>query len=386
MNGKSATSRLSDGGSAVRLVFVGDICLAGGLQADLARRGPEYPFASVRDALADADLVVGNLECCIVDEPGMAEPPVNRMVVPERLAACVAHSRIDMMSLANNHILDGGERGILSTQRFLDRHGIRHFGAGLTRDQAERPLYFERNALRFAFLGACDVPGVYATGASGGVPAMDARRLGRRVRDCRTKADVVIVCLHADLEFTRYPSPSRVRLSRWLVEQGADLVVQHHPHVCQGIERHGEGLIAYSLGNFVFRVAGNEYFHDKAGTDWGLVLNVDVGAAPSRPRLSYEARPVTIDARNETRLSTGERRARQLSALAEMSRGLGDWRVLRRERVSRCVEEARATLYRLYYLGHRRGLAAVLADLGDVFKNPYERRWLYSLLSWGLLG
>jgi poly-gamma-glutamate synthesis protein (capsule biosynthesis protein) len=170
------------------------------------------------------------------------------------------------------------------------------------------------------------------------------------------------------------------------VEQGADLVIQHHPHVCQGIERHGEGLIAYSLGNFVFRVAGNEYFHDKPDTDWGLVLNVDVSAAPSQPRFRYEARPVTIDARNDTRLSEGDQRASQLSALAEMSRGLDDWRVLRRERVRRCVKEAKATLYRLYYLGHRRGLGAVLADLGDLFKNPYERRWLYSLLSWGMLG
>lgn len=372
--------------AAIRLAFVGDICLAGGLQADLRKRGSDHPFSAVKRAFESADLVIGNLECCIVDHPAEVDPPPNIMTVPESLASGLPTSGINIVSLSNNHILDGGELGLISTTHFLDKHRIRHFGAGCNLDEAERPLFLECKGRRIAFLGACDVPLVFGADAKCGVPPMVAKRLGRRVAKCKEAADIVVVSIHADLEFTSYPAPSRVRLSRWLVEQGADLVVQHHPHVCQGVEFHEDGLIAYSLGNFIFRVQGNEYFMRHQGTDWGLVLLVDVNAEVNRNKINYELVPVTINADNQTVLSTGEDRERQLSMLSMFSDGLGDWRVVRRARMARCLAEARMNLYGLYYLWRRQGISAAFKSGFSTLKNPYERRWMYSLMSMGMLG
>ena len=207
-----------------------------------------------------------------------------------------------------------------------------------------------------------------------------------RVAECKEVVDIVVVSIHADLEFSSYPAPSRVRLSRWLVEQGADLVIQHHPHVCQGIEFHEDGLIAYSLGNFVFRVQGNEYLSRHAGTDWGLVLRVNVEAQVARNKINYELVPVTINAGNKTALSTGKDRESQLLLLLEFSEGLGNWRVVRRAWMARCLAEARMNLYGLYYLWRRQGVAAALKSGYGTLKNPYERRWMYGVMSMGMLG
>jgi len=382
----TSMSRGIDNPSTIRLTFVGDICLAGGLQADLLERGPGFPFVHVRGALEAADLVVGNLECCIVEQHRGLEPQNNRLIVPEHLASGLSKSGITVVSLANNHILDGGEEGLVSTQRFLEEQGILYFGAGANIKDAESPLLVPCKGRVIAFLGACDVPNVHAKASRSGVAPFDGARLRRRISECKEQSDIIVVSIHADLEFTAYPSPKRVRLSRWLADLGAHLVVQHHPHVCQGIEEFSSSIIAYSLGNFVFRVTGNEYLESKTGTEWGLILEVDVSTSGTRPQLSYRVCPVTITAQNQTILSEGRDRDTQLQVVAEVSAALANWNVLRRHRMARCLAEARSTAYMLYYLGCRNGMSAMLFAAVEILKSPYERRWIYSLLTLGVLG
>jgi Bacterial capsule synthesis protein PGA_cap len=372
-------------GASVRLAFVGDICLGGGLQNDLLRRGPDFPFVEVRKVYESADLVIGNLECCVFNQP-RTDLPANVMVVPESLASGLTESGIDIVSLANNHIVDGGREGLVSTQRFLHKHGIHYFGAGNSREEADKPLIVECKGLRIAFLGACDVPQVCVTDSRPGAAPILAERLRRRVSECRDRADIVVLLLHADLEFTHYPAPSRVRLSRNLIEHGADLIIQHHPHVCQGVEVYRDGLIAYSLGNFVFRVHGNNYFEGKPGTCWGLVLQVDVHVPSMHRRFNYELFPITIGEHNQTVVSADGDREEQLKLLAEFSRGLNNWGLLRRQRMARCLMEAKSSLFGLYYLGRRKGGVVMLRSLYSMLMNPYERRWIYSLLSLGMFG
>ena len=199
-------------------------------------------------------------------------------------------------------------------------------------------------------------------------------------------ADLVVVCLHCDLEFSFFPSPGRVRLCRRLIDQGAHLVIQHHPHVCQGIEEYKDGLIAYSLGNFVFPVAGNAYMDKMPGTDWGLLLYVDVSLGSERPRLAWQAMPITIDTINRTLPSSGDRREEQLRALTVMSQGLRDPQKLRREWRKRCMREARSTYHVLAHVCQRNGLAEMLREGIKLARSPYERRWIYGLLTGGVSG
>lgn len=128
------------------------------------------------------------------------------------------------------------------------------------------------------------MPRHFAAAGSPGIAPLHPGFLLRQTREAAKQAKLIIVSLHADLEFTPYLSPRRIRLSRQLIEAGAHMVIQHHPHVFQGIETHKNGLIAYSLGNFVFSVNGNPYQENRPGTKESFVLQVKAdkrGVAPS---------------------------------------------------------------------------------------------------------
>jgi hypothetical protein len=240
--------------------------------------------------------------------------------------------------------------------------------------------------VKVGFVGACDVPACFTTISRAGTAPMAAGRLEERVRSAKGATDLVVAVLHADLEFSRFPSPSRQRLSRRLIEAGADLVIQHHPHVCQGIEAYQNGLIAYSLGNFVFPVAGNVYMASAPGTDWGLILNVDITWSGADKRISWTAAPVTINHENQPMPSDDKAREAQLASLAEMSAGLEMPGRVREEWWKRCIREARSTYYVLAHARRREGSAVMFRDAFALLSSSYERRWMFGLLSRGYLG
>ena len=371
--------------TTVALGFVGDVCLAGAMRPVLVSGGSAQCFESAKALFGGRDLVCGNLECCIVQND-LDRLPKNVMQVPGPLARGLENAGVGIWSLSNNHIMDGGAAGLVSTSRFLDERGVRHFGAGTSLDDAERTVVLEVRGRKIGFVGACDVPRHFASSSSAGVAPMIADRLLKRVGDARKGLDLIVCTLHADLEFSRHPAPGRVRLSRALIERGADLVVEHHPHVCQGIERYGNGLIAYSLGNFVFPVAGDPYQERFPATKWSVVLCVDVQWRGKEKSLSWRLEPVTLGTDGRPSPSGPADRAAQLAAIAELSERLSDRVLLRREWRTRCAQEARSTYYVLYHRWRHAGIRSALAEAVGLLSDPYERRWMYGLLTGGAAG
>jgi hypothetical protein len=371
--------------TGVALAFVGDVCLAGGVRAQLARFGAAHPFEHVQTIFAGRDLVCGNLECCFVDRD-FQEPSHNVMLVPAAAAEGLGRSGIGVWSLSNNHVMDAGPDGLAATVRSLEDGGMRHFGAGSDMAQAERDVTIDVRGRRVTFIGACDVPRYFATSTAAGIAPLVASRVLPRVADARKRADIVVCVLHADLEFSEYPTPARVRLSRTLIEQGADLVIAHHPHVCQGIERYRAGLIAYSLGNFVFPLSGNVYQQRYPATAWGTALCIDVEWRGNEKSLAWRNEPVTIGEDNRPAPSRGDARNDQLATLARLSDRLADRTVLRHAWWKRCLEEARATYYVLHHRRGRVGLRSALGEALQIIRDPYERRWIYGLLTGGSVG
>jgi len=371
--------------SGIALGFVGDVCLAGAMRPALLRGGPAHCLELAKPLFEDRDLVCANFEFCIVSDD-VDGSPKNVMQVPRSLADGIGDAGIGVWSLCNNHVLDAGAEGLASTLRFLDERGQYHFGAGASRGAAERLLVVDVRGRSVGFSGACDVHRHFASGSAGGVAPLLGDRLLQRVAEARKEVDVVVCALHADLEFSRHPAPGRVRLSRALIECGADLVVQHHPHVCQGIERHGNGLIAYSLGNFVFPVAGDRYQDRFPATKWSVVLCVDVEWRGRQRSLSWRVEPVTLGSDGRPSPSIGTEREGHLATMAEVSKQLADRTLLRREWWMRCVQEARSTYYVLQHCRSRAGVRSALAEAVDLARNPYERRWMYGLLTGGTAG
>ena len=180
--------------------------------------------------------------------------------------------------------MDFGSDGLSSTIKYLDSHGLRHFGAGMTLHEAEAPLHIQLDDLRVVLLGASEFSEFWASQNQAGVAPLIEKRLLQRVTENR-KSRLVIVVLHADFEFFKHPAPWRQRLSHHLVEAGAGMVIQHHPHVCQGLERYSGALIAYSLGNFVFQIEKNGYL-DRPGPKDSMLLQINVNS--SRQKLCFD--------------------------------------------------------------------------------------------------
>ncbi|MBM3296599.1 MAG: hypothetical protein FJY83_03260 [Candidatus Aminicenantes bacterium] len=235
----------------------------------VVRRDPLSVYGDLLPLLRAADLRVVNCECALT----AARRPVWKSGSVFKGAA--EHVRgltavpFEVACLANNHVFDYGLPGFRETLRLLRRNGVRTVGAGLTADEARRPLTLAVTAgarrVRVSLVNFSE--GEDMTAAEGkrpGVCGWEVERLAETVAALKKRGDCVIAVAHCGLEYIPFPPPYVQRAFRALVDAGADCVVGHHPHVPQGIEVYRERPIAYSLGNFAFFQETNLY-HRKVG-------------------------------------------------------------------------------------------------------------------------
>lgn len=236
--------------SALRLAAVGDLSFEGA-RAD---RPDAACLADVAHVLHGATLGIGNLEC-VLTHGGSPVPGKCTLRGAPAWAAELKRAGIGLVSLANNHAMDYGPDGLASTRDALRQAGIHAVGAGRHLHEARAPYMLDLAGRRVTFLARTSVPvssPSSATAARPGVAWLDEKETMSAIADCRREADVVVLLLHAGLEEYRYPSPGQRAQTRRFVDAGADVIFGCHPHVVQGVERHGPAVVAHSLGNFVF--------------------------------------------------------------------------------------------------------------------------------------
>jgi poly-gamma-glutamate capsule biosynthesis protein CapA/YwtB (metallophosphatase superfamily) len=273
---------------AVRVAALGDLMLAGEWEEVGRRRGEAEAFGALRRVLAGADLVFLNLETTV--EAGEGHIPKEPRVIGsigiiERSLAALG---VDLVNLANNHAFDGYLAGFEAVRAALERAGVPWFGAGRDAEEAARPCVVERGGVRLGWLGyvALDTrpSHVAGPGAFGANPLHPERALADVAR-LRPAVDHVIVSLHWGVEFCHLPSPEQREIARGLVDRGASLVIGHHAHVVQGVERHRHGVIAYGLGNATttdFAIGGRLAIRQTRRTRSSLLLRATLDRAAVR--------------------------------------------------------------------------------------------------------
>ncbi|MGB3093175.1 MAG: CapA family protein [Candidatus Zixiibacteriota bacterium] len=237
----------------IELVAVGDVMLARGVNKKIIEEGPFYPFEKIREITGQADIAFCNLECAISPRAKRNFKNNNFCIRPED-AKGLSFAGFDVVSLANNHMFDCERKGIVSTIEFLSEEKIKFTGAGETTAQALRPAIFNLKNTRIGFLAYNAYPMDWIV-LKEGQPAIafyDSSRAIEAVEKLKKKADVVIVSLHWGDEYHKKPNRRQKRIAHQLIDAGADLILGHHPHVLQPIEEYQNGVIVYSLGNFVF--------------------------------------------------------------------------------------------------------------------------------------
>ncbi len=205
-----------------------------------------------------ADFASVNLETVLADEAkGGALKKRITFYSPTALAEALRAAGIDYVSTGNNHIYDFQEPGLASTLAALDRAGLYHSGAGRTVPEAAQAKAIDLGANRLALLGfvgtrGYSVPNLIAEPGKGGAMLGTDGSIARGVRAALAENRAAIVQLHTGTEYADEPNEGAVRRMRRAIDEGAALVVSHHPHVPQGIELYNNRVIAYSLGNFLF--------------------------------------------------------------------------------------------------------------------------------------
>jgi hypothetical protein len=251
----------------IRLGLAGDLML-GGEAARYARersRGVTRSFDALVPALSALDFLFLNLEGPLFENAAAALPRPFLLSNPPEVVEVLKRPKICVCSLANNHSLDYGPDALFKTQRYLDKHGIHHLGAGRNAEEAGRELVLEYLGWRIGCLAFTDsgprlVPVLASRKRAGCAGLPDQSILVERVRRLSAQVDLVVVMLHWGLEFYEYPTPAQVRLARALVDAGAHLIAGHHPHAIQPVEEYNGGIIAYSLGHLFmppFRLSMN---------------------------------------------------------------------------------------------------------------------------------
>lgn len=231
-------------------------------------------LAGVEPLLRQADLAVVNLESPLVArprwEPGRPRPadfdPDRRTVFasPAALAQGLRQAGVDVVGVANNHILDRGQVGLRSTLAVLQHAGFRagqgRFGAGMTLQEAWRPARAQPQGHPLAVVGCTLISGheypnshlVSSTQAKGGAAGCTEAALTGAIRQARRGGATVVAMLHGGNEYQPSPTDSMARLSDLAVQAGARLVLNHHPHVLGGLRWRSGALVARSLGNLLF--------------------------------------------------------------------------------------------------------------------------------------
>ena len=291
----------------VTLRFTGDLLLASHYESDMWDSSQATFRALYR--LGGADVTVVNLESPVTTRGARIPKPYNFRMHPRFLPALTGGG-IDIVSLANNHIYDYGPRGLLDTISYLDSVGVRHVGAGRNSLEAHRAVIDTirgRDVAFLAYYGGGEAPG--AGKSSPGVARRDLPQVCSDIRNLRNEARsrYIVVILHWGTERATFPDRPQVAFAHALIDAGADAVVGHHPHVLQGIERYGGGVIVYSLGNFVF--GGN----DRDTYNTGM-FEIRLGAGGT----GYSFIPVRID-RWRASLLSGADSLRLIGSMRKLS-------------------------------------------------------------------
>lgn len=246
--------------SSVTLAAIGDILIHDRVY-EKAVEGGGYNFnpmlQDVQNLLLDADITIANQETVIGGTTiGLSSYPAFNS--PTEVGDALKNAGVDIVSMANNHTLDRGEKAIQNAIQHWKKIDMLYTGSYTSKKDREQIRTIEHNGITLAFLS-------YTYGTNGIRPPankpylvnyIDKKVMSRDIQNAKKQADGVVVSVHFGTEYERLPNHTQIELSSFLAEAGADLILGHHPHVLQPLEwietkDDRKVLVAYSLGNFL---------------------------------------------------------------------------------------------------------------------------------------
>ncbi len=271
----------------MKITIFGDICPTKDTQAAFDRGDSGAIFADTMKEIDDSDIVIGNLECAVTDRP----KPIKKAgpVLYTNTQSMQTLKNFDVLGIANNHIRDCGDEGVITALETCKKMGIRTLGAGENMREARKPLVVEKCGMRIGVMAFAEQEFNIATDNRPGACYLDVYDDFDRIREFRKTVDYLIILYHGGIEYFPYASPELSRKCRKMVDCGADLVTCQHSHCIGTVEQYGGGTIVYGQGNSVFG-------YRKGDDSWnrGLLLQVELNE-DAEASVTYKGMVATPD-------------------------------------------------------------------------------------------
>jgi poly-gamma-glutamate capsule biosynthesis protein CapA/YwtB (metallophosphatase superfamily) len=252
----------------MRIALVGDVMLGRLVNQALKHSDPAYPWGDTLPILHHADLRICNLECVLSDigSPWSATPKVFHFRSDEKNIKALQEAKMNMVSLANNHVLDYEYEAFQRMLNILDEQGIQHAGAGKDALDASKAAVYRLNRQTIGFMAFTDnepdwasdknTPGVNFIPTD--ISDKRVHNLLKDIENLRKEVDFLIVSAHWGSNWGYHPPEEHRSLGHALIDAGADLIFGHSAHVFRGIEVYKNRPIIYSAGDFIDDYAVDE--------------------------------------------------------------------------------------------------------------------------------
>jgi poly-gamma-glutamate capsule biosynthesis protein CapA/YwtB (metallophosphatase superfamily) len=286
----------------ISFLAMGDIMLSRNVAGQISKNNQDanWPFAKLATLLKQSNFNFANLESPF---SGTNDYPTTGSLVfnaPMWTLPGLIDNNFKVLNLANNHAYDQSQAGLLNTKRLLESSEIISLGAGKDLNEAWEGRVYEINGIKIGFIGAS-----YASVNDGGViknnnvaRIEDTARLKQSIATLKTKADFIVVTMHAGTEYMRKPNQGQIDFAHSAIDSGADIVIGAHPHWIQTTEVYEGKPIFYSLGNFVF----DQMFSQD--TKEGLMLDINLEKSEQLTSLKQiKLLPVIIENYGQPRLA-----------------------------------------------------------------------------------
>ena len=210
--------------------------------------------------IGSVDYRVFNLEVPLVDNKQPIEKCGPNLIASTDTILGYKAIGTDLLTLANNHILDQGEEGLKSTINLLQENGLEYLGAGINIEEAQKPHVLEIDNKRIGIYACAEYEFSIATERTAGANPFDPFESLEHIKNLKNDCEYVIVLYHGGKEHYRYPSPMLQKTCRKIVDAGADLVICQHSHCIGCEEKYRNSTIVYGQGNFLFDYSNSEFW------------------------------------------------------------------------------------------------------------------------------
>lgn len=234
------------------MLFLGDICPDNNYRKFFDERSTGAFEESAVDYFKKHQFVIANLECPATSSKRAITKTGPNIKALSGDIKTLKNAGISNLSLANNHILDFGNEGVIETLDICHREQIKTIGCGLNKQEASKPLIIEINGLKVAIIAYAEEEFNLASDNQPGAAHFDPYESLELISKLKNSVDRVVILYHGGIEYYKYPSPELQKKCRSMVRHGADLVLCQHSHCIGTIEKYEGCNIIYGQGNTCF--------------------------------------------------------------------------------------------------------------------------------------